>query len=69
MYELDSTLNMNEELNHKLIKMHGYANKEWVKMSDKIQNIIDLAYKKDLPIMFHTGGWEGSDSIQYLDFA
>ncbi|MEI8274337.1 MAG: amidohydrolase family protein [Paludibacter sp.] len=68
MYELDSTLKMYDELNFKIIKIHGYANKEWVNLPDKIQNIIDLAYKRDLPIMFHTGGWEGSESIQYLDF-
>jgi len=68
MVDADPTLKIYDTLNYKVIKIHAYARKEWDVMPDKIRNVIQIAYNKGVPIMFHTGGWRGSNAIQFYKF-
>lgn len=68
MVDDDPTLKMYDSLNYKVIKIHGYARKEWDLMPDKIRTVIHAAYMRNIPVMFHTGGWRGSNAIQYYKF-
>ncbi len=68
MVDTDSTLKLYDTLNYKVIKMHAYAIKEWDTMPDRIRTVIEVAYKKQVPVMFHTGGWRGSNAIQFYKF-
>lgn len=68
MYDLDKTLSLYDALKYKAIKIHAYAQEEWHEMPQKIQGIIKVAYEKNVPVMFHTGGWRGSNAIQFYKF-
>lgn len=68
MVDADLTLKIYDSLNYKVIKIHPYARKEWDLMPDKIRTVIQAAYKKGVPVMFHTGGWRGSNVIQFYKF-
>ena len=68
MVDADPTLKMYDSLNFKVIKIHAYARKEWYLMPDKIRSVIHAAYLHNVPVMFHTGGWRGSNAIQYYKF-
>jgi len=68
MVDADPTLNSYNALNYKVIKIHAYARKEWDTMPDKIRMAIQAAYNKGVPVMFHTGGWRGSNAIQFYKF-
>ena len=37
-------------------------------MPDKIRTVIQAAYVKGIPVMFHTGGWSGSNAIQFYKY-
>jgi predicted TIM-barrel fold metal-dependent hydrolase len=68
MIDADSSLMKFNSLNYKVIKIHAYARKEWADMPDKIRMVIHAAYKLKVPVMFHTGGWRGSNAIQFYKF-
>jgi hypothetical protein len=68
MYDLDKTLNTFDSLRYKVIKIHSLAREEWFEMPNKVRGIIKAAYKKKVPVMFHTGGWRGSNAIQFYKF-
>ena len=68
MVDADPSLELYNSLNYKVIKIHAYARKEWDVMPDKIRLVIHAAYKKGVPVMFHTGGWRGSNAIQFYKF-
>ena len=68
MIDYDHTLGLYNTLNYKVIKIHAYARKEWYNMPDKIRRVIEVAYKKNVPVMFHTGGWRGSNAIQFYKY-
>lgn len=68
MVDADPTLEMYDSLNYKVIKIHAYARKEWDVMPDKMRMVIQAAYVKGVPVMFHTGGWRGSNAIQFYKF-
>jgi len=68
MVDADPTLALYNTLTYKVIKIHAYAIKEWDKMHDKIRTVIEVAYNKGVPVMFHTGGWRGSNAIQFYKF-
>ena len=68
MVDADPTLNSYNALNYKVIKIHAYARKEWDTMPNKIRMAIQAAYNKGVPVMFHTGGWRGSNAIQFYKF-
>ena len=68
MVVADPTLKLYDILQYKVIKIHAYAIKEWDKIPDKIRTVIEVAYKKGVPVMFHTGGWRGSNAIQFYKF-
>ena len=68
MIEEDPTLYSYNTLNYKVIKIHAYACKEWDTMPDKIRTVIQSAYVKGVPVMFHTGGWRGSNAIQFYKY-
>jgi len=68
MVDTDSTLELYNDLNYKVIKIHAYAQKEWDEMPDKIRKVIQIAYEKGVPVMFHTGGWRGSNAIKFYKF-
>jgi len=68
MVDADPTLKTYDTLNYKVIKIHAYALKEWDAMPDKIRTVIQAAYIKGVPVMFHTGGWRGSNAIQFYKF-
>jgi len=68
MFDADPSLEFYNDLNYKVIKIHAYAQKEWDKMPDKIRAVIQIAYEKGVPVMFHTGGWRGSNAIQFYKF-
>jgi len=68
MFNLDSDLKSYDNLNYKVIKIHTYDRKEWYEMPHKIRRLIEVAVKKDVPVMFHTGGWKGSNAIQFYKF-
>jgi len=68
MVDIDSSLELYNALDYKVIKIHAYAQKEWDEMPDKIRTVIQIAYEKDIPVMFHTGGWRGSNAIQFYKF-
>ena len=68
MVDNDPTLEIYNSLSYKVIKIHAYARKEWDTMPDKIRTVIEAAYKKGVPVMFHTGGWRGSNAIQFYKF-
>jgi hypothetical protein len=69
MCDLSSDLSLFSELNYRVIKIHAYARKDWFEMPNKIRGVIEIAYKKNVPVMFHTGGWHGSNAIQYYKFS
>lgn len=68
MVDSDPTLRIFDSLNYKVIKIHAYARKEWDAMPDKIRTVIHAAYTKGVPVMFHTGGWRGSNAIQFYKY-
>jgi len=68
MVDADPSLEGFNTLNYKVIKIHAYAQKEWDEMPDKIRTVIQVAYERDVPVMFHTGGWRGSNAIQFYKF-
>jgi predicted TIM-barrel fold metal-dependent hydrolase len=68
MFDLSPDLSMFNELKYRAIKIHAYAHKDWHEMPDKIRGVIEVAYAKNVPLMFHTGGWRGSNAIQYYKF-
>ncbi len=68
MVDTDPSLKLYDDLNYKVIKIHAYAIKEWDKMPDKIRTVIVVAQDKGMPVMFHTGGWRGSNAIQFYKF-
>ena len=68
MVDADPTFKRYDALHYKVIKIHAYAIKEWDKIPDKIRTVIEVAYKKGVPVMFHTGGWRGSNAIQFYKF-
>lgn len=68
MADSDPTFNIYNFLNYKVIKIHAYARMDWDKMPDKIRAVIQAAYFKGVPVMFHTGGWRGSNAIQFYKF-
>ncbi len=68
MVDADPTLNTYNTLNYKVIKIHAYARKDWDAKPDKIRTVIQAAYIKGVPVMFHTGGWRGSNAIQFYKF-
>jgi predicted TIM-barrel fold metal-dependent hydrolase len=68
MVDADPTLIIYDSLDYKVIKIHTYARKEWHEMPDKIRTVIQAAYIKGVPVMFHTGGWRGSNAIQFYKF-
>jgi predicted TIM-barrel fold metal-dependent hydrolase len=68
MVDTDPTLKLYDTLNYKVMKIHAYAIKEWDKLPDKISTVIEVARNKKVPVMFHTGGWRGSNAIQFYKF-
>ncbi|NCA77511.1 MAG: hypothetical protein EOM90_14355 [Alphaproteobacteria bacterium] len=68
MYDLDPNLKSYDYLNYKMIKIHTYDRKDWHEMPHKIRGVIEVAVKKNIPVMFHTGGWRGSNAIQFYKF-
>lgn len=68
MFEKSPDLSDFQDINFKLIKIHGYARQDWYYLPDKIRQVFSIASLKNIPIMFHTGGYPGSDAIQYLMF-
>lgn len=68
MLEKSPNLSEFQNVNYKLIKIHGYARQEWYYLPEKIRQIFNIASIISIPIMFHTGGYPGSDAIQYLMF-
>ena len=68
MVDADPTFKRYDALHYKVIKIHAYSIKEWDKIPDKIRTVIEVAYKKGVPVMFHTGGWRGSNAIQFYKF-
>ncbi|MFA5217376.1 MAG: amidohydrolase family protein [Bacteroidales bacterium] len=68
MVDIDPTLNSYDSINFKVIKIHAYARMDWDSFPDKIRTVIQAAYKRKVPIMFHTGGWRGSNAIQFYKF-
>lgn len=68
MVDADPTFKMYDNLDYKVMKIHSYARKEWANMPDKISSVIEVAYKKSVPVMFHTGGWRGSNAIQFYKY-
>jgi predicted TIM-barrel fold metal-dependent hydrolase len=68
MVDADPSLKLYDTLNYKVIKIHAYAIKEWDKLPDKIRTVIEVARSKNIPVMFHTGGWRGSNAIQFYKF-
>ena len=68
MVDEDQTLNRYNTLNYNVIKIHAYACIEWDAMPDKIRTVIQAAYVKGIPVMFHTGGWSGSNAIQFYKY-
>lgn len=68
MIDADPTLKIFDSLNYKVIKIHTYARKEWDLMPNKIRMVIQAAYNKGVPVMFHTGGWRGSNAIKFYKF-
>jgi len=55
---------MLDELEYKIIKVHGYFH-DWHKFPKELNQIILLAKKNKLPIMFHTGGRKESYAFAY----
>ncbi len=68
MYDLDPDLKRYDNLHYKVIKIHTYDRKDWHEMPNKIRGVIEVAVKKNIPVMFHTGGWIGSNAIQFYKF-
>lgn len=68
MYALDKTLNIYDAIKYKAIKIHTYAREDWLFVPDNIRGVIEVAYKKNVPIMFHTGGCRNSNAIQFYKF-
>lgn len=68
MVDVDPTLTLYNTLNYKVIKIHAYAIKEWDTLPNKIRTVIEVARIKGVPVMFHTGGWRGSNAIQFYKF-
>lgn len=68
MYDEDQSLNKFDVLDFNLIKIHAYARKDWIDMPEKISGVIECAYKRNVPVMFHTGGWSGSEAINFKPF-
>lgn len=68
MVDDDPSLKLYNKLNYKAIKIHSFARMEWDDMPDKIRGVIEVAYIKNVPVMFHTGGWRGSNAIQFYKF-
>lgn len=68
MIDTDRSLEIINTISYKVIKIHTYARKEWVEMPDKIRLVLEVASKKNVPVMFHTGGWRGSNAIQFYKF-
>ena len=68
MIDSDSTLETFNLSRFKVLKIHAYAQKEWCLMSEKIRLVIQVAYRNDIPVMFHTGGWRGSNAIQFYKY-
>jgi len=68
MVDADPSLKLYDVLNYKVIKIHAFAIKEWDKMPDKIRTVIEVSYNNGVPVMFHTGGWRGSNAIQFYKF-
>lgn len=68
MVDADPTLGTYLKPIYKLIKIHPYARKEWYKSPDKIRLVVEAAHRYIIPVMFHTGGWRGSNAIQFYKF-
>lgn len=68
MYDADPTMDAYNDINYKVIKIHPYIRREWYWHPEKIRGIIEVAYSKDVPVMFHTGGWKGACAIQFYRF-
>ncbi|MFC2119357.1 amidohydrolase family protein, partial [Bacteroidota bacterium] len=68
MYDFDNSLQSYDSLHYKAIKIHAFARKEWYLIPNKIRAIIEIALKKDIPVIFHTGGWHGSNAIQFYKY-
>lgn len=68
MVDVDPTLALYNTLNYKVIKIHAYAIKDWDTLPNTIRTVIEVAKIKGVPVMFHTGGWRGSNAIQFYKF-
>ncbi len=68
MIDIDPTFGNCDILSYKVIKIHTYARREWLEMPEKICAVIETAYKKNIPVMFHTGGSKDTNAIQFYKY-
>lgn len=68
MLDLSADLAMYWQPNHKLIKIRGYLHQNWYKKPDLFRKVLHVASRKNVPVMFHTGGDPCSDALQHHQF-
>jgi predicted TIM-barrel fold metal-dependent hydrolase len=62
----DINLNILDRLPFKMIKLHGFLH-NWHPSGRLLKSVFQVANKRKVPIMLHTGGCERSDAGNYLN--
>lgn len=60
----EDIVSMLDELPYKILKVHGYLH-DWHKFPKSLYALLNISRKKNIPIMFHTGGRKESYAFSY----